>query len=101
MATAMETNRFRWISWQHRARLLGMGILTALLATGCNQAGSPEQAPKAVEVIVAQPVTEEVTDSQDFTGRLEAAESVEIRARVSGYVKEVPFKEGEQVKKGD
>ena len=42
-----------------------------------------------------------MTDYQDFTGRLTAIKTVDIRARVTGYVKSVPFKEGDPVKKGD
>ena len=42
-----------------------------------------------------------MTDYQDFTGRLDAVKTVEIRARVSGYVQQVPFKEGDLVKEGD
>src|SRR5262249_48742233 len=44
---------------------------------------------------------DEVTDYQDFTGRLNAVRMVEVRARVSGYVTEAPFKEGDAVKEGD
>jgi RND family efflux transporter MFP subunit len=55
----------------------------------------------APEVAVNQPVSREVADYEDFTGRATAAASVEIRARVSGYITEVLFKEGAEVKKGD
>ena len=58
--------------------------------------------PKAVkEVAVCKPIAEEVTDYFEFCGHAEAAERVEIRARVSGLVAKVLFKEGSQVKKGD
>ena len=40
-------------------------------------------------------------DYQDFTGRLDAVKSVDIRARVSGYITEVPFKEGDHVKENE
>src|SRR5207302_1586076 len=68
--------------------------------TGCNHEASTAKA-KAVEVVVTTPVTDEVTDYQDFTGRLEAIKTIDIRARVSGYVTEIPFKEGDLVKEGD
>src|SRR5262249_38314229 len=51
--------------------------------------------------IVTTPITHEVTDYQDFTGRLDAVKTVDIRARVSGYVTDVPFKEGDEVHEGD
>ena len=71
-----------------------------LMACGCHQeAASKAKPPEVVEVTM--PVTETVTDYQDFTGRLDAVKSVDIRARVSGYVTQVPFKEGDIVKEGD
>jgi multidrug efflux system membrane fusion protein len=50
---------------------------------------------------VAKPVQREVTDYVDFTGRTEAVEAVDIRPRVTGYLVQIPFKEGSDVKKGD
>src|SRR5947209_3995124 len=84
--------------------LAAVGLLTTLLGaaltTGCNHA--PAQAPaKAVEVVVTQPITDEVTDYQDFTGRLSAVYTVDIRARVTGYLLTANFKEGAMVKKND
>lgn len=62
----------------------------------------PQQAtPPPPEVSVAQPVTKEVTEWDDFTGRLEPIKSVEVRARVSGYLDSIHFKDGQQVKAGD
>jgi RND family efflux transporter MFP subunit len=71
-----------------------------VLATGCDR-GTPAKQDKTVEVVVTTPITDEVIDYQDFTGRLDAFRTVEIRARVTGYVDEAPFKEGDLVKKGD
>jgi RND family efflux transporter MFP subunit len=59
----------------------------------------PESQPK--EVGVAQPTVREVTDYEDFTGRVDAAQKVELRARVTGYIDKIQFKEGSDVKKGD
>ncbi|HEY7329063.1 MAG TPA: efflux RND transporter periplasmic adaptor subunit [Gemmataceae bacterium] len=56
---------------------------------------------KVVEVIVTEPTTGEVTDYQDFTGRMDALKTVDIRPRVSGYITEAPFVEGDIVKEGD
>ena len=66
----------------------------------------PGKAPGDPEVIVARPTVETITDYEDFTGHTEAMMSVEIRARVSGYLVEGlkdggPNKEGTEVKKGD
>jgi multidrug efflux system membrane fusion protein len=62
-----------------------------------------EDAPEATppKVSVARPLAREVTDYVDLVGRLEAASSVEIRARVSGYLTSAPFKEGADVKQGE
>src|SRR5262245_36007843 len=68
---------------------------------GCARNG-PETAPAApLAVSVSYPVEREVTDYVDFTGRTAAVDSVEVRARVWGYLDKVNFKEGSFVKKGD
>jgi membrane fusion protein, multidrug efflux system len=77
------------------------GLFAALLLAGCDNAAAPVQGGKPVKVEVTKPIVGEVTDYQDFTGRLEAVKTVDIRARVSGYVTEAPFREGEMVKEGD
>src|SRR5262249_14671585 len=70
------------------------------LFTGCgNQGQPPSPAPPTVSVI--RPVEREVVEWDEYTGRLESPETVEVRARVSGYLDKVPFKEGKEVKKGD
>ncbi len=55
----------------------------------------------ALEVTVARPVTRQITDYQEFAGRIEAAQSVDLRARVTGYLENIHFKDGADVKKGD
>ncbi|MGR8940811.1 MAG: efflux RND transporter periplasmic adaptor subunit [Gammaproteobacteria bacterium] len=62
--------------------------------------GKPPQGPPP-KIKIAQPLSQSVTESDEYTGRIEAVESVEIRARVSGYLDKVNFKDGEKVKKGD
>ena len=72
-----------------------------LAATGCG--AEPAEAPAAAPtpVTVSYPVQEVVTDYADFTGRTAAVETVEVRARVWGYLNKVRFKEGALVKKGE
>src|SRR5690348_15036144 len=82
-------------------RGLAATLLLTVLVAGCNRAPAPPQGPKAVKVVVTTPITDPVIDYQDFTGRLEAVKSIEIRSRVTGHVNEVPFKEGAVVKQGD
>jgi multidrug efflux system membrane fusion protein len=50
---------------------------------------------------VSKRVQREVTDYVDFTGRTNAIEAVDVRPRVTGYLVQMPFKEGSEVKKGD
>lgn len=63
------------------------------------QAQAPGGPPPPVTV--AKPVVKEVVEYDDFTGRFDATDSVEIRARVSGYLDKVAFQDGSIVKKGD
>jgi multidrug efflux system membrane fusion protein len=71
------------------------------VAGGC-QASRAKVAPPEVPVVpVSQPVRREVTDYVDFTGRTEAVHSVDIRPRVTGYLTQMPFQEGAEVKAGD
>src|SRR5436305_1541740 len=75
-------------------------VVLAVLFAGCESAK-----PTAVEapprtVTVSKPVPDTITDAEEFTGRTEAVDSVLVRARVSGYLDKVNFKEGAEVKKG-
>jgi RND family efflux transporter MFP subunit len=79
--------------------LLGLGICLGL--TGCIQAPSAAPETALTPVTVSFPVKRNVTDYADFTGRTAAVDSVEVRARVWGYLDKVNFKEGALVKKGD
>ncbi len=72
-----------------------------VLAGACHQTGRAEPAPKLQAVTVAQPKSDTVTEWGEHTGRTEAVDRVELRARVSGYLQRVAFKEGELVKKGN
>jgi RND family efflux transporter MFP subunit len=85
-----------------RWRLVGAGLVPAallLLSAGCNPE-PPPRPKKPAEVVVTTPVRGEVVDYQDFTGRLDGYRTVDIRARVSGYITEAPFKEGDHVQEG-
>lgn len=82
-------------------------LITLLLLSGCdksqNPANSPAQppAPPPAKVKIAQPLSQQVTEWDEFTGRIEAVNTVEVRARVSGYLEKVNFTAGAAVKKGD
>src|SRR4029079_15095949 len=68
----------------------------------CGQSQPPASAgPPPPAVTVAKPVERTVTDEDEYVGRFVAVNSVEVRARVSGYLGEVHFRDGEMVKQGD
>ena len=78
--------------------ILVTGVLAGLIA-GCQKRTPPAPPPPAVTV--AHPLQKEITDWNEYTGRLAAVESVEVRPRVSGHVDSVHFVEGQEVKEGD
>jgi len=86
--------QFRLRSW------LSLFLLLAAACSSTHAAPPAGSAPPPPEVSVARVVSKSVHDWQDFTGRLEAVHSVELRPRVSGHIEAVLFEEGAQVKKG-
>ena len=84
------------------ARLLGITILFSTGLTACGGGGPPggPQFPPS-EVSVAEVVQRSITDWDEFTGRVEAVDYIEIRPRVAGYLDAVHFREGGVVEKGD
>ena len=83
--------------------LAGAGLAAAMLS-GCGDAtgkAAEAQAPAAPPVSAALVLERQVAETQEFSGRLEAIERVEIRSRVSGFITAVNFKPGSEVKKGD
>ena len=79
--------------------LIGLIVLSAFL--GCQREAPLVAKPPPPEVLVTTPVEQQVTEYVEFTGRTDAANSVDIRARVSGYLVEVAFADGADVKEGD
>ena len=79
-----------------RAALL-VAIATSL--AGCG--GAQNQAPPPPEVMVAQVLHQKIVDWDEYTGRFQAIDTVEVRPRVSGYIDRVLFREGQAVKKGE
>src|SRR5579863_7775199 len=78
-----------------------LAVLAALLS-GCEEKQAPQAAaPPAPPVTVAQPVKRTVTDWDEFTGRFDAIEQVQVRARVGGFITAVEFRDGTFVKAGD
>jgi multidrug efflux system membrane fusion protein len=74
--------------------------VVAAVAAGCG-GGAKVSALPPPEVSVSQPVEEPVQETLEFTGRISAIDSVEVRARVTGYITKVAFTDGALVKAGD
>ena len=81
---------------------IGLGLAIALAASGCSSQAAPgAEAAPAPEVGVATVLSRQVRQWDEFSGRVAAIESVELRPRVSGYVQRVAYDEGSEVAKGD
>ena len=84
---------------QFSCRLLALLMPVVLACSTAAIAQAPPSAPPAVTV--AKPIVKEVVERDDYVGRFEAVDAVEIRARVSGYLQTVSFRDGAIVKLGD
>jgi multidrug efflux system membrane fusion protein len=80
-----------------------VSLLSAAVLSGCSEPSAKEAAaePAGPQITAAAVLERSVTESQEFSGRIEAIESVEIRPRVSGYIASVNLKPGAPVRKGD
>jgi multidrug efflux system membrane fusion protein len=79
-------------------------IALLALSPGCDQGNSTQtqsQQKAAPTVAVSQPIVREIVEWDEYTGRFDAVETVEMRARVSGHLTDVLFKDGQRVKQGD
>jgi membrane fusion protein (multidrug efflux system) len=93
------------VTGRRRAWLLGVALLVA--TTGCERtmgakggAKTAAAPPPPPDVVIANVEQREVSIARDFTARTEAVPTVEIRARISGVLEDVLFKEGTEVKQG-
>jgi multidrug efflux system membrane fusion protein len=83
-----------------RIALLGVLLLAADVLAGCgDKPPAASAAPPAVTV--ARPLQKKITEWDEYTGRFTAVETVEVRARVSGFIDSLHFKDGQLVKQGD
>src|SRR5205823_6763525 len=72
---------------------IALSVVAACLAGGCRPKEGTPQPPPAL-VTVSRPIQREVIEWDEYTGNLEAPETVNLRARVSGMITDAPFKEG-------
>ena len=82
-------------------KVILMAITTLAVCAGCSK--KAPQARQAVpdDVYVATPIIKPIEIWDEFTARIDAVKSVEVRARVSGYLAKINFSEGQMVKQGD
>jgi multidrug efflux system membrane fusion protein len=87
---------------QYPARRFGpLSLAVALVLAGCGDKPQQQAAAPPPSVTVAQPIKRTVSDWDEFTGRFEAVEEVQVRARVGGFVTSVEFRDGDIVHTGD
>jgi multidrug efflux system membrane fusion protein len=84
-----------------RFRLVAAFLLVAPALAACGQGGQQASAPPPPTVTVAKPIERGVVDNDEYVGRFVAVDSVEVRARVSGYLDQIHFRDGQMVNKGD
>ena len=101
----MHTHRKRAVLQALAARTRQWSVLAPItiltLSVACADTSAQPAPPAPPQVTVAAALDREITEWDEFTGRLEAVDSVEVRPRVSGYVSSVGFHEGAVVRKGD
>src|SRR5262245_36981012 len=102
--TALQHDRFAGstaaMTSSSRIRLAAALVPVALALAACGQS-QPPGAPPPPTVTVAKPAQRTVTDLDEYVGRFVAIDSVEIRSRVSGYLDQIHFRDGQMVKQGD
>jgi len=99
MPTTPADFPFNLMSNAGRLRRLAPGLLTAMALFAAAPAWAQQQEPPPVTV--AKPVVKQIIEDDEFVGRFEAMDDVSVRARVSGYLDQVHFKDGAMVNKGD
>ncbi|MGE8441942.1 MAG: efflux RND transporter periplasmic adaptor subunit [Comamonas testosteroni] len=90
---------------QLRPTMLASAVAALALLSGCSRSGAGDAhasngPPPAPEVQVAEVALQAIRPWDEFNGRIEAVESVQLRSRVSGYIERIAFVEGQEVKKG-
>ncbi len=85
----------------HRLTLGVASLLAIAVIAGCRGNAGENHAPPPPSVSAAKVLVKPISQWDEFSGRIEAVESVDLRPRVSGYIERVNYREGQEVKKGD
>jgi RND family efflux transporter MFP subunit len=81
--------------------LAGAALLMGTFLAACDESEPQAAAPPPPAVTVARPLVEKIVDRDEFTGRFNSVASIDVRARVAGYLEQIAFQDGQMVKKGD
>jgi len=100
-ATEKSKRQVRLVDIRTLRDLIPVVALLALGLTGCDNKPAAQAAAAPPPVTIAEPVKRTVTDWDEFTGRFDAVEEVQVRARVGGFVTGVEFRDGATVNAGD
>ncbi|MEO6431033.1 MAG: efflux RND transporter periplasmic adaptor subunit [Nitrosospira sp.] len=89
-------------AYRTRSIMPGVIVVLMLVLSGCgSEHAGDEQAPPSPEVSVAQVLSKSIQQWDEYTGRVSAIDTIELRARVSGYVQHFAYQEGQEVKQSD
>src|ERR1700745_567996 len=84
-----------------RAALFTFVTVAVGILGGCDNRQASKAAPPPPSVTVSQPVQKSITEWDEYPGRFEALATVDVRARVSGFIDSIHFQDGQIVKQGD
>src|ERR1700757_171509 len=84
-----------------RAAIFTFVMLVAGVVAGCDKQQASKASPPPPSVTVSQPLQKTITEWDEYTGRFEALATVDVRARVSGFIDSIHFQDGQNVKQGD
>jgi len=93
--------RLPWLRQHHGRAWLWFSCWLITITAGCVERTVDIKEPPPPEVTTAHPIYREITETREFPGRVAAKENVDIRARVTGYLTDVEFTEGDLVKADD
>src|SRR5262245_12646181 len=88
------------VAMKHRPLLRCVALACAVLG-GCRTSDAPPVGPPPPSVVVASPLVMRLTEWDEYTGRFEPTDYVDVRARVDGYVDSIHFRDGAIVQRGD
>jgi RND family efflux transporter MFP subunit len=80
--------------------LILLGYILGLAAIGCSKQ-APKKPAAPLKIATVQAASQKITDYDEFVGRTSAIETVEVRARVTGYIKQIHFSDGQRIQEDD